>query len=259
MNLPRMLFFDLDNTLIDTLTHTIPESTIQALNTLHQRGYGVCIATGRSLELVRGLDIEDKVPWALYVLNNGQMILDHQQNVLRWHRFPADTVRIVVEHAKARSIPVFLGSPAGNLMVGPLTPYVHTAHHFYKEPIPGPGQYDGRPVDKIILYEAMGYDWSDFSAIEGIDIHPTMTTSADTVVSGVSKHSSILEALAMMNRSDYYIAFGDSLNDVEMLKHAPISVAMANGVEEVKRIAHYIAPPVHDDGIVKMLTRLGYL
>lgn len=259
MNLPRMLFFDLDNTLIDTLTHTIPDSTIQALNALHQRGYGLCIATGRSLELVRGLDIEDKVPWALYVLNNGQMILDHQQTVLRWHHFPTETVRAVLDQANALSITVFLGSPNGNLLVGPITDFVKTANGFYKEPIPAQGHYDDRPVDKIILYEAMDYDWSVFSSIEGIDIHPTMTTSADTVVSGVSKHSSILDALAMLNLPDYYIAFGDSLNDVEMLKHAPISVAMANGVDEVKRIAHYIAPSVHDDGIVNMLTHLGYL
>jgi Cof subfamily protein (haloacid dehalogenase superfamily) len=259
MNLPRLLFFDLDNTLIDTQTHTIPDATIQALNALHQRGYGLCIATGRSLELVRGLDIEDKVPWTLYVLNNGQMILDHQQNILRWHHFPTETVKDVLDQAKALSITVFLGSPEGNLMVGPLTPFVKIANSFYNEPIPAQGDYDGRPVDKIILYENLGYDWSAFSSIKGIDIHPTMTTSADTVVSGVSKHSSILDALGLLKLPDYYIAFGDSLNDIEMLKHAPISVAMANGVDDVKRIAHYIAPPVHDDGIVKMLTRLGYL
>jgi hydroxymethylpyrimidine pyrophosphatase-like HAD family hydrolase len=34
---------------------------------------------------------------------------------------------------------------------------------------------------------------------------------------------------------------------------------MANGVDEAKRVAHYIADPVHDDGIVKMLKHLGYL
>jgi Cof subfamily protein (haloacid dehalogenase superfamily) len=259
MNLPRMLFFDLDNTLLDTQTHAIPASTIQALNALHQRGYGICIATGRSLELVRSLNIEDQVPWTLYVLNNGQMILDHQQRVLRWHHFATETVTAVLELAKTHAITVFLGSPVGNLLVGPVTAYVTKANNFFREPIPEPGHYDGRPVDKLILYEAMDYDWTRFSAIDGIDIHPTMTTSADTVVAGVSKHSSILDALALMNRSDYYIAFGDSLNDVEMLKHAPISVAMANGVEEVRNIAHYIAPPVHEDGMVKILTQLGYL
>lgn len=259
MNLPRMLFFDIDNTLLDTTTHAIPESTVLALNALHARGYGIGIATGRSLELVKSLDIEDKVPWTLYILNNGQMVLDQHQNILRWHQFTPETVEAVLKRAASHSISVFLGSPKGNLLVGPMNRWVTTAHAFYKEPIPAQGKYDGRPVDKIILYEAMGTDWSLFDDIEGIDIHPTMTTSADTVVAGVSKHASILEALSVLGRSDYYIAFGDSLNDVEMLKHAPISVAMANGVDEVKRIAHYIAPPVHEDGIVKILTQLGYL
>lgn len=144
-------------------------------------------------------------------------------------------------------------------MVGERNAYVTTANAFFKEPIPEAGHYDDRPVDKIILYESINYDWSVFSDINGIDIHQTMTTSADTVVAGVSKHASIHEALMLLGLPDYYIAFGDSLNDVEMLKHAPISVAMANGVDKVKRIAHYIAQPVHDDGIVKMLTQLHYL
>ena len=259
MNLPRMLFFDIDNTLLDTLTHTIPASTVKALNALHDRGYGICVATGRSLELVKSLDIEDKVPWTLYILNNGQMILNDRQTVLRWHRFAPETVEAVLDRARSLSISVFLGSPEGNLLIGERNHWVSTANGFYKEPIPPIGLYDGRPIDKIILYEAMGFVWSVFDDIPGIDIHPTMTTSADSVVSGVSKHASILEALELLHLPDYYIAFGDSLNDVEMLKHAPISVAMANGVEEVKRIAHYIAPPVHEDGIVKILMTLGYL
>lgn len=259
MNLPRMLFFDIDNTLLDTLTHTIPSTTVEALNQLHQRGYGICIATGRSLELVRSLNIESLVPWTLYILNNGQMILDHNQNILRWHLFTSQTVKAVLDRAKKLSITVFLGSPDGDLLVGPVNDYVTTANGFFKEPIPAQGQYDDRRVDKIILYEDKAFDWSVFSDIEGIDIHQTMTTSADTVVAGVSKHASIQEGLTLMNLPDYYIAFGDSLNDVEMLTHAPISVAMANGVDEAKRVAHYIAQPVHDDGIVKMLNQLGYL
>ena len=108
MNLPRMLFFDIDNTLLDTLTHTIPASTVNALNDLQDRGYGLCIATGRSLELVKSLDIEDKVPWSLYILNNGQMILDQHQTVLRWHRFTPQTVNAVLERAQSLSICVFL-------------------------------------------------------------------------------------------------------------------------------------------------------
>jgi Cof subfamily protein (haloacid dehalogenase superfamily) len=259
MTLPRMLFFDLDNTLLDTTTHAIPGSTLAALNTLHQRGFGICIATGRSLPLVKSLQIEDKVPWKLYVLNNGQMILDQDQCILRWHHFSTTTVNQVLARAKALSITVFLGSPKGDLLIGELNTYVSTANGFFKEPIPEAGHYDDRPIDKIILYESIDYDWSAFSDINGIDIHQTMTTSADTVVAGVSKHASIHEALMLLDLPDYYIAFGDSLNDVEMLKHAPISVAMANGVDEVKRIAHYIAQPVHDDGIVKMLKQLHFL
>ena len=49
------------------------------------------------------------------------------------------------------------------------------------------------------------------------------------------------------------IAFGDNLNDIEMIKYAGIGVAMDNAEEEVKRKADYIALSNEEDGVGKFL------
>ena len=52
------------------------------------------------------------------------------------------------------------------------------------------------------------------------------------------------------------IAFGDSENDLEMISHAGIGVAMGNASETLKKAANYIAPCSWEDGIARTLYTL---
>lgn len=51
------------------------------------------------------------------------------------------------------------------------------------------------------------------------------------------------------------IAFGDGMNDKEMLELAGYSYAMANGEPELKKIAKYEAPSNNDDGVLEVLDK----
>ncbi len=55
---------------------------------------------------------------------------------------------------------------------------------------------------------------------------------------------------------DDAVAFGDGLNDVEMLKAVGIGVAMGNGHEKAKAVADVIAAHVDEDGIYKVMKEL---
>src|SRR5699024_4905468 len=52
------------------------------------------------------------------------------------------------------------------------------------------------------------------------------------------------------------VAFGDSLNDIEMMEFANIGVAMGNGRDELKAVADYVTANVTEDGIYKGLKKL---
>lgn len=49
------------------------------------------------------------------------------------------------------------------------------------------------------------------------------------------------------------MAFGDSFNDIPMLKAAGVSVCMGNGNQEVKVLANIIAPSNDEDGVASVL------
>ena len=52
---------------------------------------------------------------------------------------------------------------------------------------------------------------------------------------------------------DETLAFGDNLNDIEMLKRASHSFAVENAREEVKEAANFVAPSYKEDGVLQVL------
>lgn len=49
------------------------------------------------------------------------------------------------------------------------------------------------------------------------------------------------------------MAFGNSQNDISMLKYAGTAVAVANADDNVKAVAHEICPSNEDDGVAHWL------
>lgn len=64
-----------------------------------------------------------------------------------------------------------------------------------------------------------------------------------------SKGNAILHLAGMwgINQSEIMV-IGDQDNDIDMFEIAGFSVAMGNGTEEIKKIAHYITDKVENDG-----------
>ena len=55
------------------------------------------------------------------------------------------------------------------------------------------------------------------------------------------------------------MAFGDGGNDIDMLKHAGIGIAMENARDDVKEIADFITTSVDDDGVTNALKHYNVL
>ena len=55
------------------------------------------------------------------------------------------------------------------------------------------------------------------------------------------------------------MAFGDGGNDLSMLKHVHIGVAMGNAKDYVKDVADYVTDSVDEDGIYNALKHFNIL
>ncbi|MEG1525725.1 MAG: HAD family hydrolase [Clostridia bacterium] len=84
--------------------------------------------------------------------------------------------------------------------------------------------------------------------------------SGQTRLLGVSKSSAIEYVRAL---PQYYgmkaYAIGDSQNDIDMLQHADIGIAMGNAPAELLRIADYVTDRLEDHGLFNALTRFDLI
>ena len=58
-----------------------------------------------------------------------------------------------------------------------------------------------------------------------------------------------IEKMLEYYNMDGYVAFGDSNNDLEMMKGADISICLGQGLETVKKVSTYVTDEVLEDGI----------
>ena len=56
--------------------------------------------------------------------------------------------------------------------------------------------------------------------------------------------------------ADNVMAFGDGINDSEMIAHVGLGVAMGNALPELKQMAQYVTSDIEDDGILNALIAL---
>ena len=85
------------------------------------------------------------------------------------------------------------------------------------------------------------------SGDDGMEIMPKGASKADTLRVLVDIYNV---------RLDNVMAFGDSINDIPMLEAAGVGVAMANGDEDIQRIADHIAPANTEGGFAKIIWRM---
>lgn len=80
--------------------------------------------------------------------------------------------------------------------------------------------------------------------------------SFDINLYGNNKGDAVNKILNHLNiKPDDAYAFGDGLNDIEMLKAVKYGIAMGNAASSVKQIAYELTDDVLDDGLYKALLR----
>lgn len=259
MNGQKIIFFDIDGTLYDE-DKKIPPSAKEAIFELKRKGHDVAIATGRApfmfRELRKELEIDSFVSYnGQYVVFRGKVIytnplskaaLQTLTELALKHNHPV----VYMDHEDMKaSVPHndFVSTSIGTLKVNHIAAY-------------DPNYYKERDIYQALLFvqeNEESYYESLFAAFDLIRWHPF---ACDIVPAGGSKAKGIkriTEQLGILPENQY--AFGDALNDVEMLQAVPNSVAMGNGLPEAKAAAKYVTKSVDEDGIWHGLKMVGLL
>lgn len=111
---------------------------------------------------------------------------------------------------------------------------------------------------KISVHSKNGY-YNDFKLlVEEFSDEASICTSGfdwlDIVPKGTNKGTAIAKMQAMLGISPKEtMAFGDQMNDLEMINQAYHSYAMDNAIDKIKQIARYTAPSNNEFGVVSTL------
>jgi len=257
MNKP-IVFFDIDGTLLDE-KKVIPKSTKQAVRRLQEKGIQTVIATGRVPKMFYWIQKELNIN--SYVSMNGQYVVLEGKEV---YSNPIDpgvlqlmsNLTVRNGHALAycshddykvnKSNHPFIEASFDSLMM----PYPEVDKEYYKQLAIFQGHLYCDPRDA----EQYMSSFPEFSFVKWHD------TAYDILPRGASKAVGILKLLEALNlQKEDAIAFGDGLNDIEMLTTVGTGVAMGNAVPEAKAAAVLITTSSSQNGILNGLIQVGIL
>jgi Cof subfamily protein (haloacid dehalogenase superfamily) len=251
----RLAAVDLDDTLLGP-DHLISAKNAEAVQWLKKAGIEVVIASGRrhGSTTVFADQLELRGPILSY---NGALVKVHGTGEVYHHvPVPADLAIEIVAFAEENGSPLnyYLND---DLLVKEPTPWSDLYHSRTLSPIHPVGslrQFDGQQPTKLILLgpadtvkrlsEELGPKYQG-----RLNVLISNPEYLEIMAPNVSKAFG-LEAIGRRHDipADSMIAFGDSGNDIAMLRYAGFGVAMGNARDEVKAAADYVAPRNDEDG-----------
>ena len=255
----KAIFFDVDGTLVSFHTHTISASTLEALHALREKGSKLFLATGRHRAMLRS--VESLFPFDGAVTLSGQYCFAGGA-VLRSNPMPPDAVGELVAAAGDETFScIFLeGEDIYVNCVNRLTqqfisdlcipmPPVRPARYALGRTVYQAVTFLDRDHEHLLLDRAPHLKTTRWHP-NFLDVIPP-TGGKDRGLDAILEHFGI--------PLDECMAFGDGENDLSMLVHAGIGVAMGSASDAVKEQADYTAPTVDEDGIVQALRHFGVL
>lgn len=257
--MPNILFFDIDGTLIDVSQqmHTPSQETICAIHQYQAKGNLLFIATSRG-SLPNGLQ---SIPFDGYIFNDGHQIVvnnEHWVNDL----FTQEDIHYLSTHFKKNNAAYYWAHRKTHynkynhspLMQLHNTLYIGSTHMDAIE------TYDNSEIiadSTCAMFNTKEELYACLKLIEGkysVNAYDTGCIRMDVYPKGFNKGSACHYVYTRLNidKNNTY-AFGDGLNDIEMLQEVGCGIAMNNACDTVKQVADYVTTSVLENGIVHAL------
>ncbi|MDX5434228.1 MAG: Cof-type HAD-IIB family hydrolase [Halomonas sp.] len=248
---PHLIVSDLDGTLLDA-NHDLHPETIDTLRQLAERGHHLAFASGRHFRDM--LAFRERLDVPIHVIStNGAYLHGPDGELLASRHLEAELARELIALERHDSVRLNLYLEHEWLIDAPeprlLAYHAHTGFGYR---VVEPSSLDGEGVGKVLYIgepERLAGLEAEVRASHGERLHVTYSTvnSLEIMAGGVNKGTA-LEALlvALGIDSERCLAFGDNLNDTEMLSLAGEAHVMANAHPELaqrvpvaRRIGHH--------------------
>ncbi len=259
----KLIFLDIDGTMVG-FDGKMPESTREVLNRAVSEGHHLVVSTGRLAAQV--------YPWLFgkakfdgFISSSGANVKWMGKNVA-CRFWSTEQVRRFCEVSESVGAAVF-GHIETNLIAKPGA-VEHQIEFFAKFGLER-WQFQSL-LDNVLVADPCGFTniekgiyidsghttaemqallGSEFK-VDGYSIGPIPPTSGEVTLSGVTKASAIdvLCDYLGIPLSDT-VAIGDGSNDIDMVKHAGLGIAMGNGVEKLKEVADKVTGKIDEDGL----------
>ena len=270
----RIIFLDIDGTLTKAGSSEPSPSALWAVRRAREKGNLVFLCTGRNYDMLKPLlrySFDGFVGSAgAYVMCGHQVICD--RSMMAGQRDCA------VELLKEKGIfytleckensytdsgfQTFLQQPASK-RTGRLPRHrQNTETNFHIFPI---SEYKGEPVYKISVVSSARETMMEVKRDLGEDYHfwiqdsdGSGMTNGELKRNDTDKGTGILEICRFLQVPlEQTVAFGDSMNDVEMIKTAGLGVCMGNGCIQLRDVADDICGIVEQDGLAVAFEKYG--
>ena len=264
----RLIATDLDGTLLDSSAQVSPR-TRAALDAARDRGIPVVPVTARQpigLQVIAADAAFDG--WAL-CSNGAYAVHLTDGRMLFAEELPADTIRTLAEALRA-SVPglLFASVREGGETFVAQEGYAAIAD--LSDHKRDPKTMGGVPLDQVLdapslkfvirhpeLAPASLFDALRSLGLTGFEATLSGAPFVEVMAEGVTKATGLARLCAHLgiDRTDV-VAFGDALNDVEMLRWAGHGVAMAGAEAVVQDAADETTASNDDDGVAQVIERM---
>ncbi len=274
MPMIKLIATDIDGTFL-TSQWKPRESTVAAFNEARDKGIEIVPATGRVYNSLS--QIIDMLTFVNYVVtSNGISVSKLNGEPIFTSIMPRRIIDATVSAAKSLGInaEVYVGGQAYaaasqfRMMDGLDIPdHVRTYIAATRKAIENFDEFVVENYDNIEGMDVLALPHgilpdlrAKLLAIEGVCPTSTSEWHVDVGYNGISKgHALKVLGEKLGIKPSEMIAFGDSENDIEMLKFVGIGVAMGNASDEVKAAADYVTDDNNSDGIRNALLHFGVI
>lgn len=260
MNRIKAVFFDIDGTLVSFDTHKVPLSAKKALAQLRANGIKIFIATGRMLPMIT---VVDDIPFDGYITYNGAYCVNEKKEVIYSNPIPKDDLESLANYLETDPFSVtfmlkdemtvnFVSDRVKEIAdhINVAVPRIEDPHITIQRDVYQVCLYvdadKEQEVLKTVFKHCASNRWSPVFADVNVSIN-----NKQTGIDRILEHHYIDLSETM--------AFGDGGNDIPMLQHVAVGVAMGNASDEVKVSADYVTNSVDEDGIANALKHFKLL